>query len=286
MHLYVQHHQSSSINAMAYQEFAPCDFLKPYVKCYYLYESDTNAVFEDKALATGCMEIMFNLGNGRWQTVTDGISTTTPMIEVWGQVIEPLTFRSLGKNIMFGMRFYPHTASIFLQQDVSEFNNQVSDYTIVADPSVQVLHARLQDAVNISQRVELVEEYLLKKLVRYEKKLPHVALIGNVMKEMQQRDFFDNISNVADRYGITSRYLQKLFVQHTGLSPKLYSKINRFQNSLLLVGQQQMSLTSIAYEAGYFDQSHFIREFKLFAGTSPSVFDTENTSALLASPNK
>lgn len=271
---------------MAYQEFAPGGLLQSYVKCYYLYESDTSAVFEDKAFATGCMEIMFNLGASRWQTITNNKSTTTPLIELWGQIIDPLTFRSLGKNIMFGARFFPHTAAIFLPENISVFNNLVADYTDVADQSVLTLYAQLQEAATTEQRIVLLEAFLLQQLALQQKKLPKIRLINQVMTELQRPDFFDNINNLAARYGITARYLQKLFVQHTGLTPKLYSQIHRFQNSLLLVAKNDLPLTSIAYECGYFDQSHFIREFKSFTGINPSAFDASNTSATYASPNK
>jgi AraC-like DNA-binding protein len=269
---------------MAYCEFIPGRLLQPYVKCYYLYESDTSEVFEDKAFATGCMEIMFNLGSSRWQTVTGNSSTTTPLIELWGQVIDPLTFRSLGKNIMFGARFFPHTAAIFLQQHISEFNNQVVDYTDVADKSVLTLYEQLLEAGTTGQRIELLEAFLLNSLGRFEKKLPKITLIDNVMTELQRDDFFDNIKNVAARYGITSRYLQKLFLQHTGLTPKLYSKINRFQHSLALVSRKNSFLTEVAYECGYFDQSHFIREFKSFTGVIPSAFNNRNVYSIFATP--
>lgn len=271
---------------MAYQEYTPGKLLQPFVKCYYLYESDTDGVLEDKALATGCIELMFNLGTGRWQTISGGHATTTPMIELWGQIIEPLHFRSQGKNTMLGARFYPHTASLFLQPNISEFNNQVTDYTAIADKAVQTLHQQLLEAGTTRARLALLEAYLLQRLTQLEKKLPKPRLIGKVIEEMQQSDFFDNINNVADRYGITSRYLQKLFLQHTGLTPKLYNQVHRFQNSLQLIAQQHQSLTAIAYACGYFDQSHFIREFKSFAGVNPSAFDTANTSAVLISANQ
>jgi AraC-like DNA-binding protein len=90
---------------------------------------------------------------------------------------------------------------------------------------------------------------------------------------------------VAARYGITSRYLQKLFVQYTGLTPKLYSKIHRFQNSLQLVIRNESPLTAIAYDCGYFDQSHFIREFKSFTGITPSGYMPDQSSVTLAASN-
>ena len=270
---------------MLYKEFIPGDALKPYVKCYYLFESDTNAVVEDKAFATGSMEIMFNLGTGKWQTAAGDDFSTTPPIELWGQIIQPLTFRSLGKNTMLGIRFYPHTAAVFLHTDISLFNDQVTDVVDVTGKSVHVLHARLLDTISLNERIQLIEEFLLNRLSHFEKKPGKITLLHSVMKELKRDDFFDNIGNVASRYGVTSRYLQKLFLQYTGLTPKLYSKINRFQNSLQLIAKKDSSLTSIAYESGYFDQSHFIREFKSFTGFKPSAFDPENSSAILISPN-
>lgn len=271
---------------MTYKEYIPCAALKQYVKCYYTYESDTAAVFEDKAFATGCVEIMFNMGTGRWQTGSGNDSRINPLIELWGQVVRPLTFKSLGKNAMLGIRFYPHGASLFLNDDMSLFNDHVTDLVDVAGRPAHILHSKLLDSTSLNRRIALVEEFLLDRLSLFEKKAGKITLVSNVIKELKREDFFDNIENVASRYGITSRYLQKLFLQHTGLTPKLYAKINRFQNSLLLVAKRSTSLTDIAYECGYFDQSHFIREFRSFTGFVPSGFDPENSSAILASPGK
>lgn len=251
-----------------------------------MYESETNVSFVDKAFATGCIEIMFNLGTGRWQTELNSGFATTPSIELWGQIIQPLTFKSLGKNTMFGIRFFPHTLSCFLNENIEQFNNRVSDFKDLMNKSAGQLHEKLLEAAILADRVEIAEKFLLQRLSFSEKRVNRIHLIGNIINELKHEDFFDNIENVASRYGITSRYLQKLFLQHTGLTPKLFSKINRFQNSLLMVAKQNESLTSIAYECGYFDQSHFIREFKSFTGSIPSGYSPENSSAILASANK
>jgi AraC-like DNA-binding protein len=271
---------------MEYKEVTPGDGLKNYVKCFYMYEYETYVSLVDKAFATGCVEIMFNLGNGKWQTESNGNFITTPAIELWGQIIQPLTFRSLGKNSIFGIRFFPHTASIFLNENIEQFNNKVTDFRNVAGSAVSLLHVKLLETRALNKRIEIAEEFLLQRLSLSQKRLDRIQLIGNIINELKQDDFFDNIENVASRYGISSRYLQKIFLQYTGLTPKLFSKINRFQNSLLLVAKQNESLTSIAYECGYADQSHFIREFKSFTGYTPSGYTPENSSAVLASANK
>lgn len=241
---------------------------------------------EDHAFATGCMEVMFTLRGAPWQTKTKGTFRETSPIELWGQILQPLAFRIAGPGEIFGIRFYPAAAAFLLNEDIHQFNDGVFDLTSVIGNSINELHARLQDAPSVKERVVLVDTYLLKKLAADSKALERIDLVQQVMNELTGEDFFDNINNVAGRYGISSRYLQKIFLHYTGLTPKLYSQINRFQNSLILLDKGDRALTAIAYTCGYFDQSHFIREFKSFTGLAPSGFNSKNSSAILASPNK
>jgi AraC-like DNA-binding protein len=270
---------------MKYNEIKPCPPLLPYVKCYYIYESDTPASFEDTVFPSGCIEIIFNLGTGKWQTAVEHTFVTTPPIELWGQIIRPLPIKSIGKNTMLGIRFYPHAAAGFLREKVDLFNNQVVDFRDLSDSTVNLLYTRLQETNSWHKRIVLVENFLLQRLSIATAKFGKMTVVSDIMKEIRQYDFFDNIENVASRYGITSRYLQKIFLQYTGLTPKLFSKINRFQNSLQLLIKNESSLTAIAYDCGYFDQSHFIREFKSFTGYTPSGYTIENSPVTLAAAN-
>jgi AraC-like DNA-binding protein len=273
---------------MYYQEIIPDNRLKQYVKCYYSYESDSAVAFEDTVFPSGCMEIIFNLGAGHWQTATAAnIPTaakipsdsyqTTPPVELWGQITQPLPIRSVGKNVMLGIRFLPHGAACFLNEKADGFNNQVVDYRDVAGSQVTTLHEQLLEAKTQPERIMLIETFLLNTLAGTKKRSDNLNLVNEVMRELRRQDFFENIETIASRYGISSRYLQKLFLQYTGLTPKLYSKIHRFQHSLRLVTKKETPLTSIAYDCGYFDQSHFIREFKSFTGLTPSGYSLETS---------
>jgi AraC-like DNA-binding protein len=248
---------------MGFTEISPENRLKPYIKCYYIYESDSDVTFEDTVFPSGCLEIIFNLGTGQWQTSVEDEYVTNPAIELWGQIIKPLPVRST----------------------ISAFNDQVVDFRQVADSSVSHLHDQLLHTSGWKKRIALIETFLLQRFSLSEKKHNKVLVVSDIMKEISHPDFFDNIENVASRYGFTSRYLQKLFLQYTGLTPKLYSKINRFQNSLKLVTQKDASLTSIAYDCGYFDQSHFIREFKAFTGYTPSGYMVDSSPITVAFAN-
>ena len=72
---------------------------------------------------------------------------------------------------------------------------------------------------------------------------------------------------------LSERSLERLFLTHIGITPILYARICRFQSSLTLMRQGKFrSLTDIAHSLGYFDQSHFIRDFKQFSGVSPRLY--------------
>jgi hypothetical protein len=86
---------------MKYQEIVPREQLKPYIKCYYIYESDASIEFEDTVFPSGLMEMIFNLGEGTWETLVNNKFKTTPKIELWGQIIKPMSIRSKGRNTMF-----------------------------------------------------------------------------------------------------------------------------------------------------------------------------------------
>jgi len=271
---------------MLYKEYAPSKTLESYVKCYYMLEHEHGTIVDDRAFATGCIEVMFTLHGAPWQTKRNGLFTKTSSIELWGQILQPLSFRAAGLGKIFGIRFHPAAAAFLLKEDVSRFNDEVVEISGVVGNSIVHLHEQLVEAASVNEQIKLVETYLIKRLLANPKAIEKISLVQKVMHEMGREDFFDNISNVAARHGISSRYLQKVFVQYTGLSPKLSAKINRFQNSLVLLGKKDLSLIDVAYRCGYFDQSHFIREFRAFTGHAPSGFAPENSTAVLASPNK
>ena len=267
---------------MTYYEIKPGQLLQQYVKCYYVYESSSQVTFEDTVFPSGCMELIFNLGTGNWQTQPGETFVTHASIELWGQLNRPLPVRSIGRNTMLGIRFYPHAAASILPDKASLFNNQVIDYRDIANPSINTLQAQLQETSNWNKRIALLEKYLLQQLQQAGKRLGKVDVLKDLMYELRHQDVYDTMETIATRYGISARYMQQLFLQYTGLTPKLYSQINRFQHSLRLVTNRNTSLTDIAYECGYADQSHFIKEFKAFTGTTPSGYSINNSPVTLA----
>ncbi|MDP9077592.1 MAG: helix-turn-helix transcriptional regulator [Bacteroidota bacterium] len=267
---------------MRYKEFRPDSFLKDYVQCYFVCETDTAVFTEDIVFATGFIEIMFNLGADGPQQIKNGNLISQPDIQLWGQTIHPFTFASFGKHSMLGIRFFAHTAACFFNEPIEEFNDQVIDFKDICGRDAVLLHSKLLEGQSLDRRIELVEEFLLQRLLRFANKFNRLKLVNSVMHDLSRDDFFENINSIASRYGISSRYLQTIFLNYAGITPNLFSKITRFQNSLYLVSDKNLSLTTIAHKCGYFDQSHFIKDFKFFTGSAPSRFSPESSTDLIA----
>jgi AraC-like DNA-binding protein len=261
---------------MKYTEIIPGERLRPYVKCYFAFESETEMEIEDTVFPSGHMEFIFNLGTGIWKSAVNNIFHKTPPVELWGQLTQPLAIQAQGKNQMLGIRFHTHAPGYFLKEEISEFNNQIADLRDLLGASVKLLHEQLLNIPPLNKKIELIENFLIGRMALTEKKSTKIALVSHIMREMKQKSFAEKVETVASRYDISPRYLQNLFLQSSGVTPKLFGKINRFQHSLSLINQKNNSLTNIAYESGYFDQSHFIREFKSFTGVTPSTYSPES----------
>jgi len=257
---------------MEFRRIYPSDPLKPYVRFYYLFQSDSTIGFEDTVFPSGDMEMIFNLGDGRWEAKVDDRFATTPRVELWGQITRPLAIRSNGRHTMLGIRFLPHSASSFLHDEIGLFNDQVADACDILGRSVKTLHLQLLDTKTLHERISLMEDYLLQRLSGQGKMMIGIDRLAGIVTSLQQYATATSIHDIASEYGMTARYLQKIIYRHTGLSPKSFNKIARFQQSLRLIAKNDQPLTAIAYDCGYFDQSHFIRDFRSFTGLTPSAY--------------
>lgn len=267
---------------MNYQEYKPKGILKDFIQCYFTCETETNVLSEDKVFASGSIEIMFNLGATRKQFSLNGNCITEPGIQLWGQVLKPVEIQSFGKHSVFGIRFFSHTAICFFNEAIEQFNDAVFNLEDVVGNTINEVYSKLLEAPATIQKIAIVEKFLIERLLLFDKKINKLNLVSNVMSELVQDEGKVNMNRIADRHGVSSRYLQKIFLQYSGVTPNLFRKINRFQKSLYLVANNNNSLTSIAHDCGYFDQSHFIKDFKEFTGTTPSDFNIENSTELVA----
>lgn len=130
--------------------------------------------------------------------------------------------------------------------------------------------------LNRDRQIELLENYWLSKFV-----MRDFTLIEQIISDLES-DL--KIEEIADKYNFTRQYINKIFSKSVGKTPSEFRKIHRFRNSLSEI-KMAKNLTQLSHDNLFFDQAHFIKDFKALTHTSPSSFvknvDTEKANVWL-----
>ena len=154
---------------------------------------------------------------------------------------------------------------------------ELNDLTIELDSiwgndATTIREAILNEAC-IDKRFSILENYFLQK---GKNKMENHVLVHYSVNQLTTSPQMWTIKNLSDKTGITQKHLITLFKKYVGLSPKMFSRIYKFQKVIQLIGQQKkIDWSMLAYECGYFDQMHLIRDFKQFAGVTPRIIEKE-----------
>jgi AraC-like DNA-binding protein len=146
------------------------------------------------------------------------------------------------------------------------------DSRYALDKDILFINEQLQAAASFDQMVSLIQAFFLKKLNKLRSTLP----IDAVLMEVVKKGGLMTVEDMANTACISFRQLERQFQQRIGMTPKFFARLTRFAKAWAMKeGNPTMSWTNIAYHCGYFDQMHFIRDFKDFAGVPPSVIEAE-----------
>jgi AraC-like DNA-binding protein len=123
----------------------------------------------------------------------------------------------------------------------------------------------LVDAETLEAKFHLLETFLVAKAARPLEQHPVICFALDALQCTQK------VGDVARQIGLSQRRFIQIFQEEVGLMPKLFVRIQRFQSALRLIGQEQ-EWTNIALRSGYFDQAHFIHDFRTFSGITPTTY--------------
>lgn len=134
------------------------------------------------------------------------------------------------------------------------------------------VNEQLQEAVSFADMKRIVETFLLNRVTKLKLALPIDQVLPLLIKERG----LIKIDQLASHACLSIRQFERVFQQRVGLPPKYFSRLVRFSQAWILKEQQpDISWIKIAYECGYFDQMHLIRDFQEFAGVNPSHIEAE-----------
>lgn len=255
---------------MNYQTYPPGDELNGFVKCYWTLESPAGEhPQKQRIVPDGCMEMIFHYG-GLYRQFVNGGTILQPRCFVIGQLTEPLEIMPTGSTGIFSARFHPEGFMPFATMPIRQMENTAVPLEQLYGAEGALLGGKMQGAASAAERIVILEQFLLGRLMRAD-------TIDNIAKTTAEIILGMNgqvsVAGLSAQIKISRRQLERKFSTVIGLSPKQLAKIIRLQAALkLLLSGRFTSLTELAHEGDYYDQAHFIKDFKEFTGHTPRNF--------------
>ncbi|WP_439489956.1 DUF6597 domain-containing transcriptional factor [Algoriphagus sp.] len=248
---------------MNYQQIYPTEQLRKYVRYFWALEDDSLDFSEKtfKIMSDGLPGMIFQENPTAFR---NNDNQGLPQLFLYGQTTRFTEHKAINSFRNIGVYFQPTALKSIFGIDANELTNQ---HIHINDLIKNNITDQLLNTNTDEQRIKLLSSFLIKQA---EKRKAESEKVNFATAQLQKGVSLPAIQNDLN---LSERSLQRYFKQHVGISPKLYARINRFQSALEQIRQSQFfKLTDIAYQSDYFDQSHFIRDFKEFAGTSPKHF--------------
>lgn len=259
---------------MHYQTIAPSKQFAGIVRHYWVLESDLP--YTHYSMADSCPELLFHYRGIFDELLPLGQRQRSYTAGLNGATHQPRRFQVQQGFGIFGLYLYPHAIPLLFGLPGSALTNQLVSLDFLLQQEGPELEEKIGSAKSTCQRVRIMEGFMADKLRRhYQKAGPIDQSIHAILQGKGQA----RVKQLASDSCLSERQFERKFRDTTGLSPKLFSRIARFHAAMEEYGNAQKSLLDIALDCGYYDQSHFIRDFREFSGQQPKAFFSGSSPA-------
>ena len=257
---------------MDYQEYDISETLKPFVKVIWSMESDSNVLDETPMhiLPDTCVELVVHFSDPYERTFSDNSISVQEQSFVVAQMKSFMKIQSHGKTGLIAVRFSALGAYHFFGIPMKEIANAETGLKNLWKDIAPQIEERIFLANTTQQRAQIIQTYLKVQLSRNGYIDKGVEFFVNEIKHTKGKISVDRL---ADKAGISNRQLVRRFDKSIGLSPKEFIRISKFIGSLDMMNYTKgKSLTDVAIDCGYYDQAHFIHDFREFSGMTPTDY--------------
>jgi AraC-like DNA-binding protein len=258
---------------MLHLYYTPVSPLLDFVDDFWLYDGYTQQHFKERILPSGTIELVINLRDDELRIYDAAQPERYNRFSgalVSGAYAGFFVIDTAEEASIMGVHFKPGGAFPFLGLPVGELADAHVNLETLWGRSAVELRERLCGAATPAERFRLLEEALLAHLFR---PLEHHYAVPTALDAFGQTDTCPTVRDVARHIGLSQRRFIQVFTEEVGLTPKLFSRVRRFQRTIALARQTTApDWARLAVDCGYFDQSHLIRDFLMFSGLSPSDY--------------
>ena len=238
--------------------YVPKPPLSDYIETFWAYDAYGAGHTRERVFPTGTSEIVFPLGDDRRMPVVCGAHSKSFVID------------TAGRPMLLGVHFKPGGAVPFLKVPANELGNVHASLDAVWGALASEVKERLLEARTWRARFRILEPVLLAQLTSPVAPHPAVAFaVGSI----QAMPHMQTIGQITERIGVSPRRFIEVFAADVGLTPKVFSRVLRFQRVLALIRRDRpIDWADVAVAGGYYDQAHFIHDFRAFSEMNPTAY--------------
>lgn len=236
--------------------YEPADALRPYVQHYWLTEWDLRGEppYPQGILSHPNVNLIFEPEQTRVYGIWEKVSTKWLREQGWAFAVK---FNPAG--------FYP-----FWKRPVSRLTGKSIGLAEAFGGDVGSIEADILNAEDVAAKVTAIDRFLLARLPERD---ANVDLLNEMVADLAANRDILRVEQLAERYGKSARTLQRLFERYVGVSPKgVIQRFRLHEAAERLEKGEAMDLAALSQDMGYYDQAHFIKDFKSFVGTSPEAY--------------
>jgi AraC-like DNA-binding protein len=247
--------------------------LSRFVEQLWYYQNEPTSHSKERMMPDGCASLVINLTEDviRLYDPEDTRKMTRFCRSVFsGPRTECMAIDTDEQVCVVGIAFRPGGAAPFLRVPTDEVCNVSLNLDDLWGRLAEETRDRVLSAQTPRRKLRVMEEMLLKRAAGMwnEDGVAKYA-VSNILQAPQTA----RIAEVVHATGLTSRRFIEMFKKQVGMAPKLFCRVRRFQRVLLeITSGRPIHWTEVALDCGYFDQAHFIHDFREFSGVNPTNY--------------
>jgi len=259
---------------MLFKRISPAKELARFIDCYWVVENPDPAPVQQKIIPDGFTEIIFHYAEPYRINIHKNWELQSKSL-IAGQLKKHFFLENTGRSGIMGIKFKPTALTAIFGVSMDSLTDRVVPLTSLDISSLNELETLILAAGDYEQMVSFANQHLIKTTAKIP---PDSSSLDKAVELIFQTNGAITVTQLTRKLFLTERQLQRLFKTFVGLPPKFYARIIRFNYIFQLLKENKLRWVDLAYETGYYDQAHFIRNFRTFTGEDPSkyVFEEQN----------
>lgn len=261
---------------LSYAQYTPSNTLANYIECYWIYKAPFASMPAiERLIPGGRIEIIVNLGNPMQFVMPGNLSNGKVVIDthIMGQRNQIYYTKQHGNTDLIGVRFKPGGIAAFTRLPAAELLNQLLPAEYVFGNALKDWKERMREKISDSDKIHLLDQLIIQIFKGITTDWAPCNKIVDIVRKGGPIPINDLCNENESYY----KKMERSFLKYVGYTPKHYYRIVRFNRALRYMTSKK-SLTSICYDCDYYDQSHFIKDFRQFTGTTPKHFLAETNT--------